>query len=174
MRNYFKRFGITLALAAFAMTSVGYSEKGDDKAAAGGTLEDQMVGYWAPDPKVMMEMIKKQMGDDPNAAAMMPMIQAMLATMVVEVKKGEVNMHGMGDVQKSTYKVTKVDKEANKLTMSVKEGDGEAEEGTATIKEDKLTLSKGEDDIVLNRIDKAEFEKRKAAAQNPPGLPVPE
>ena len=37
-------------------------------------------------------------------------IQAMIGSMSVEIKKGEVTMHVMGEAQKSTYKITKVDK----------------------------------------------------------------
>lgn len=161
-------------LAAFAVLSVGNSQA-EEKKEAGGSLEEKMLGYWAPDAKQMLELIKKEIGEDPNAAAMIPMIQGMLASMAIEVKKGEVNMHAMGELQKSTYKITKEDKETKKLTMMVTEGEGDAEEeGTATIDGNKLTLSKDGDDIILNRIDKAEFDKRMAAAEKPPGLPIPE
>ena len=39
------------------------------------------------------------------------------------------------------------------------------------IKGKKLTLSKDEDDLALNSISKAEFEKRKTAAKQPPVIP---
>ena len=172
MTNYFTKIGLSLAVMGLALTS-GVHAKDTDKASKGGALEKQMVGHWAPHPEKMIEAIKKEMGDDPNAAAMLPMIQAMLANMVAEVKAGEVTFYVMGESKKSTYVITGVDKEAGKLTMKVKE-DGEEEEveGSIVIKGDELILAKEDEksDLVLNRITKAEFEKRKGA-QKAPGLP---
>jgi hypothetical protein len=133
-------------------------------------LEEQMIGYWAPDPEAMMAQFTKELGDDPNAAAMIPMIKAMLANMAVEVTKDKVIIYAMGDAQTATYTVTKTDPKTSTVTMTVTDDDGESE-GTAVIKGKKLTLSKGEDDIVLNPISKAEFEKRKTAANQPPVIP---
>ncbi|MFP6882211.1 MAG: hypothetical protein VCA34_14745, partial [Roseibacillus sp.] len=70
----------------------------------------------------------------------------------------------------STYTVTKTDPKTSTVTMTVKDDDGESE-GTAVIKGKKLTLSKDEDNLALNSISKAEFEKRKAAAKQPPVIP---
>jgi hypothetical protein len=82
-------------------------------------------------------------------------------------------MHGMGEVKKSTYQVTNTDAATKTLTMTVTEAgpDAEGQDGTATIDGDRLTLSKADDKIVLNRITAADFEKRKAAPPAIPGIP---
>lgn len=166
MRNLFTTIGAITTLALMPATFAA------DAPAAAKTLEKQMEGKWAPDPAAMIEQFKKQIGDDPNGAAMLPMITAMLQNMAVEVADNKVIIHAMGDMQTATYKVTKTDEAAKKLTMSVKDEDGESE-GTATIKDGgkKLILSKDGEDIVLNRIDNKEFAKRKAAAKQPPVIP---
>ena len=136
----------------------------------GGSLEDQMTGYWAPDAKAMAKKLREQIGGDEGAEAILPMLEAALANMAVLVKKGEVTVHVMGQVQTSTYKVIKSDPITKTLTMTVKDDNGESK-GTAKIDGDKLTLTRGADgadEIVLNRIKKEEYEKRKAAAGQPP------
>ncbi len=83
----------------------------------------------------------------------------------------------MGEEQTATYTITKVDKAANKLTMQIKDDEGEGE-GSATIKENKdgsktLTLEKDGEKFILNSITESEFATRqKAAAEAPlfPGL----
>ena len=170
MRNLITTIGAMTSLALMP-ASYGQDKKGDTvKDAKGKTLEEQMIGYWAPDPEAMMAQFMKEIGDDPSAALMIPMIKAMLENMAVEVTKDKVTIYAMGDAQTSTYTVTKTDPKTSTVTMTVKDDDGESE-GTAVIKGKKLTLSKDEDDLALNSISKAEFEKRKAAAKQPPVIP---
>lgn len=145
----------------------------------GADLEAQMVGYWAPDVEAMMAEMKAKTADDPAAAQMIPLMQGMIATMSVEVpKKGEVVFHIMGEAKASTYKLTKTDKASKTLTMEVTEDD-KVETGTAIIGDDKLTLIKDDNTIILNRIDEAAFTKRLGAAKNAPadllgGLKIPD
>ena len=106
------------------------------------------------------------------SAAMLPIVQAMLQNMAVEVTKSKVIIHAMGESQTATYKVTKADETAKTLTMTVTDEDG-VSESTATIKDGgkKLILSKDGEDIILNKISDKEFAKRKAVAQQPPAFP---
>lgn len=174
MRNLITTIGAITAVAlmpAFAADGDGATKpKAPVKSVDGGAVEKKMLDYWAPDPEVMIAQFKKQIGDDPSAAAMLPIITAMLQNMAVEVKKGEVIIHAMGEKQVSTYTITKVDAATNVLTMQVNDQDVVGE-GKAKIDGDKLTLSKDGEDIVLNRIKKDEFEKRKKAAAQPPVIP---
>lgn len=143
----------------------------------GGAVEKKFIGKWAPDPKAMMNELQKGLGDDPAAAAALPLIEAMMQNMAVSVDKGTVTIHAMGEKQTATYTITKVDKAANKLTMQITDDEGEGE-GSATIEEKKdgsktLTLEKDGEKFILNSITDSEFEKRQnAAAQAPlfPGL----
>tara|TARA_Y100001933_G_scaffold262814_1_gene321833 strand:+ start:903 stop:1478 length:576 start_codon:yes stop_codon:yes gene_type:complete len=143
----------------------------------GGAVEKKFIGKWAPDPKAMMNELQKGLGDDPAAAAALPLIEAMMQNMAVSVNKGAVTIHAMGEEQTATYTITKVDKAANKLTMQIKDDEGEGE-GSATIEEKKdgskiLTLEKDGEKFILNSITESEFATRqKAAAEAPlfPGL----
>jgi len=123
----------------------------------------------------MLKEIQKSLGDDPGAAAALPLIQTLVQNMAVEVQKGQVTIHAMGEKQTATYRITKVDKAANKLTMQITDDEGVAE-GSATIEEKKdgrktLTLEKDSEKIVLNSITASEFEKRRNAAAQPPAFP---
>ena len=145
------------------------------KTVDGGTVEKKIIGHWAPDPEAMLKEIQKSLGDDPEAAAALPLIQTLVQNMAMEVQKGQVTIHAMGEKQTATYRITKVDKAANKLTMQITDDEGVAE-GSATIEEKKdgsktLTLEKDSEKIVLNSITASEFEKRRNAAAQPPAFP---
>jgi len=203
MKNFITLLGSALATIGIALMSVSCGEKADDtnkeengtkaekpaepaepaepakpvepKAASGGDsaeLEGKMVGFWAPNAEAMTAQAKKEIGDDPNAQAILPMILAAIGNMAIEVTAGEVTIHGMGQADTATYKVTKADAAAKMLTMEVTDKDGTSE-GTAIIEGDKLTLEKDGDELVLDRITKAAFDKRLEAAKNSPipGLP---
>lgn len=146
------------------MAAVSHSQAG---------LEDKMLGYWKPNAKAMEEVLKEEAADDPQAEAMLAMMLQMMTKIGVEIEKGKVTFHVMGQTNTSTYKIIKEDAATKTLTMEVTEEESDtSEEGTATIDGDKLTLKKKEGDekgdtIVLDRITKEEFEKLKNAA--PPG-----
>jgi len=79
--------------------------------------------------------------------------------------------------QTATYKITKVDKAANKLTMQITGEEGVGE-GSATVEEKRdgsktLTLEKDGEKFVLNSITASEFEKRRNADAKPPIFPGP-
>ena len=141
----------------------------------GGAVEKKFIGKWAPNPEAMMKEIQKGLADYPSAALALPFIEAMMKNMAVSVQKGEVNIHAMGDKQTATYKITKVDKAANKLTMQITDDEGVGE-GSATIEENKdgskkLILEKDGDKFILDDITESEFEKRKNAAGQAPIFP---
>ncbi len=145
------------------------------KTVDGGAVEKKFIGKWAPNPEAMMKEIQKGLADDPSAALALPFIEAAMKNMAVSVQKGEVTIHAMGDKQTATYKITKVDKATNKLTMQITDDEGVGE-GTATIEEKKdgsktLTLEKDGDKFILDDITESEFEKRKNAAGQAPLFP---
>ncbi|MEC9056527.1 MAG: hypothetical protein VX633_14525, partial [Verrucomicrobiota bacterium] len=149
------------------------------KTVDGGTVEKKIIGKWAPDPEAVMKEIQKGLADDPSAALPLPLplLQTMIRNMAVEIQKGEVTIHTMGEKQTATYKITKVDKAANKLTMQITDDEG-VHEGSATVEEKKdgsktLTLEKDGEKFVLNSITASEFEKRKNPAATPPIFPGP-
>ena len=141
----------------------------------GGAVEKKFIGKWAPDPKAMMNELQKGLGDDPAAAALIPIIEEMMQNMAVIVAKGSVTIHAMGEKQTSTYTLTNVDGATNKLTMQITNDEG-IEEGTATIDEKEdgsktLTLETDGEKFILNSITDSEFEKRKNAAAEAPLFP---
>ena len=182
---------ILAALAALSLfPATAQKEEGAQKKAApkaapkaeapvktvdGGAVEKKFIGKWAPNPEAMMKEIQKGLADDPSAALALPFIEAMMKNMAVSVQKGEVTIHAMGDKQTATYKITKVDKAANKLTMQITDDEGVGE-GSATIEEKKdgsktLILEKDGDKFILDDITDSEFEKRKHAAGQAPIFP---
>lgn len=186
MKHFLTHLGPVLTAAGLSLLALGCGDKdakdgkdgadGKDGKAGGADLEAQMVGYWSADKEAMLAMLQKEAADDPTAAAFLPMITAMIDNMAVEVTKDEVTMVGMGDAQTSTYKVKSKDTATKTITMEVT-SDGDVEEGSATIDGDRLTLKKGggddSDTIILNRITKEQFDKKKeaAAAAGIPGFP---
>lgn len=170
MQLQLAKIGLLLVLitAAFPMGApASEATAGTD----GQGLERQMVGYWAPNQKQMFDVIMKELGDDANARQMAPLIQAALVHMVCEIRLGEVHVHAIGQVKKSNYKITDVDPGKRTLTMMVQEEDGDPEVGTARIEGDQLTLKRNGETVILDRIDKKEFKKRKDAASQKPELP---
>ena len=95
--------------------------------------------------------------------------------MTVEVQKGKVTIHAAGEKQTATYRITKVDKAAIKLTLQITDEDG-VHEGSATVEEKKdgsktLTLENDGEKFFLNSITASEFEKRRTAGAKPPSFP---
>jgi hypothetical protein len=193
MKFLIKTFGVLAALSLFP--AAAQQEKGSVKKKApsketpakapavktvdGGKVEKKIIGKWAPDPEAMMKEIQKGLADNPSAALPLPLplIQAIMKNMAVKVQKGEITIHAMGEKQTATYKITKVDKAANKLTMQITGEEG-AGEGSATVEEKKdgsktLTLEKDGEKFVLNSITASEFEKRRNADAKPPIFPGP-
>ena len=88
-----------MAALGISLMSVSCGDKNDKESkeeSKDADLESQMVGYWAPNVEAMEKEMLKEIGDNPNAAALAPMMTAMLAGMSVEIKKGEVTVHIMG------------------------------------------------------------------------------
>ena len=193
MKFLIKTFGVLAALSLFP--AAAQQEKGSVKKKApsketpakapavktvdGGKVEKKIIGKWAPDPEAMMKEIQKGLADNPSAALPLPLplIQAIMKNMAVKVQKGEITIHAMGEKQTATYKITKVDKAANKLTMQITGEEGVGE-GSATVEEKRdgsktLTLEKDGEKFVLNSITASEFEKRKIADAKPPIFPGP-
>ena len=175
MKNFLALVGSSVAALGISLMSVSCGDKNDKESieeSKDADLESQMVGYWAPNVEAMEKEMLKEIGDNPNAAALAPMMTAMLAGMSVEIKKGEVTVHVMGQASTVTYKITKTDADTKTLTMSVEE-DGDTEEGTAMIDGDQLVLTMADGKkLDLHRIDEAAFKKRQESALTPPaGLP---
>lgn len=150
------------------------TEGGDDSKkggapASGAKLEEEIVGYWAPDPEAIAAMAKEQIGDDPNAEAMLPMITAMMSKMAIHITPETVAMMG----EAKPYKVTKSDAATKTLSVSVTDN-GKEDAATIKIDGDKLIMIKDEESLTVSRITEAEFKTRMAAAAKPPeGLALP-
>ena len=176
MKILARAFGVLAALSLLPATAQqekapGQKESPPVKTVDGGKVEKNIIGKWAPDTEVMM----KELAGDPSAALALPFIQSMMKNMAVEVRKGEVTIHTMGDTQTTTYRITKVDKAANRLTLQITDDDG-VQEGSATVEKKKdgsktLTLEKDGEKFVLNSITASEFEKRRNAGAKPPRRP---
>ncbi len=188
MRFLIKTFGLLAALSLFPASAQQEKAPAKKKAPSketpakapavktvdGGKLEKKIIGKWAPDPEAMMKEIQKGLADDPSAALPLPLplLQAVIQKMAVSVQKGEVTIHSMGKKQTATYRITKVDKAANKLTMQITDEEGIAQGGSATVEEKKdgsktLILEKDGEKVVLNSISASEFEKRRNARDKP-------
>lgn len=136
-------------------------------------LEEQIIGYWAPDAEAMIEALKEELGDDPGATAFLPQIAAMFDAMAVQIEEDKLTIHAARAAQTATYTVTKVDPAGKTVTMKVVDQDG-VSEGIAKVHGDKLTLSRNGEDFIMNRIDRKEFQQRKAASRRPFIVPDPE
>ena len=91
---------------------------------------------------------------------MLPMIEMMAEMMAIEIGDGTMTMLSPDGEQKSTFKVLESDEATGDFRILVKT-DGEDEEETpGNIKGDKLTITDEGKEIVMNRIDDAEFAKR--------------
>jgi len=182
MKYLIKTFGLLAALSLFPVAAQQEKAPAKKKAPSketpakapalkavdGGKVEKKIMGKWAPDSEAMM----KELADDPATALALPFIQSMMKNMAVEVQKGEVTIHAMGEKQTATYRITKVDKAANKLTMQITDEEGIAQGGSATVEEKKdgsktLILEKDGEKVVLNSISASEFEKRRNARVKP-------
>ena len=164
-----------MAALGISLMSVSCGDK-NDKESKDVDLESQMVGYWAPNVEAMEKEMLEEIGDNPNAAALAPMMTAMLAGMSVEIKKGDVTVHIMGQATTWTYKITKTDADTKTLTISIEQEGESEEEGTAMIDGDQLVLTMADgktlEKLDLHRIDEAAFKKRQESALTPPaGLP---
>ena len=179
MTNFLTNVGAMLTAVGVSLLSVscgGGDKDGDGNgkggdAGGGKSLHDQMVGYWAPNEAQIDEMVKAQAGDDPAAAAFLPMIKAMMANMAVEVTKDEVRVNGMGDEGETIkYKVLSEDKDTGTVVMEVDEN-GDINKNTAKIDGDTITIEQeGEEGaMAFTRITKEEFEKKKKAAAEATG-----
>ena len=198
MKNLLTIIGSAMTAVGITLMSAGCGGKDDSadsgengdggskdksKTSAPADLEAGMIGYWEPNAEAMKKEMEKEMADNPNAAALAPMMEALIASMAVHIpKKGEVIIHVMGEEKPGTYELTKTDVATKTLTMRVTE-DGETSEGTAMIDGDRLVLEKDGNTLDLNRIDEATFKKRLENAKlpvpggeapTPPPIPVPE
>ena len=158
------KFGAAAAIALFSILAVGCG--GSKK-----SLEDQLIGYWAPNPEAMLEMALASMPEaakaDPATMKMMKeQMTAMAGKMVIHFDGSKTFMYGPDAPEESTYKITATDEETKTLTAEITDADGETETGKATVDGDKLTLEKGDDEMKLEllRITEAEFKKRTAPA----------
>ncbi len=182
MKLFMKTFGVLAALSLFP--AAAQQEKAPTrkeapakapavKAVDGGKVEKKIIGKWAPDSEAMM----KELADEPAGALPLPLplLQSIMNNMTVEVQKGKVTIHAAGEKQTATYRITKVDKAANKLTLQITNEDG-VHEGSATVEEKKdgsktLTLENDDEKFFLNSITASEFENRRNAGAKPPSFP---
>ena len=174
MKHFLTHIGAALTAVGISLLSVscgggdkdgeGSSNgKGDEESSA--SLEEQMMGYWAVDPEEMKAMAEAEAEDNPLAKQMIEAMLPMMGSMVMEFTKGKGTIYMMGQAQEATYEITKEDAATKTITMNVTDDEG-TEEGSAVVGGDTLKLSRGEETIILTRLTKEEFDKRKSEAPN--------
>jgi hypothetical protein len=184
----------TLTALAFACTlgnpGAGFvgaakaAEETADKDKAEKPIDQQIIGYWAPDWdeisvkwKPMFEDLAKLGG--PNLSKEDLATAEKEATeeakeycrvLTIEFTKDQFRQHtGPGNLAEQAYVVKKVDAKTGTIEVElVSRGGGKAERGSIVLKGDRLTMTEmGEAKSVpwiLDRIDKETFEKRQKAA----------
>ncbi len=158
---------------------------GREKATPPVDLENEVIGYWAPDTERIIREMEEKMKDEPQALAMTRALMApMLSSMAVEIpEKGKFFIHMMGQKQEATYIVKSVDLSSNSFNVETttegEDGEMELESGTFTINGETLALTGGKEDgpldsLFLIRIDEAAFKKRQDAKIPDSILDLPE
>ncbi len=194
MKNVLRAVGSTIAALGIALVVVsceGRDEPADTGAGASsgdgtgsgkvsgnqnsppGNLEEQVVGYWAPNADAMKQRLEDELKGNPGElAAAKAMIDPRLSAMALQIPaKGQVVIHEiMGAPQPSTYTVKSIDLPGRTLEIAVTDK-GKVQDGTITIDGNQLTLSKGEDTLILDRIDEAAFRKRQQPSTTAPAIP---
>jgi hypothetical protein len=163
------------------------AEEPADKEKADKPLEQQLIGYWAPDWdeisvywKPMFKELaklggpnlsKEELAEAEKEAAEEAKEYCRLLT--IEFTKDQFRQHsGPGSVGEQAYVVKKVDAKTGTIEVElVSGGGGKPERDSIVLKGDRLTMTekgkKGEGQStpwILDRIDKETFEKRQKAA----------
>lgn len=135
-------------------------------------LEDEMIGYWAPDVDATKKTLDETMKDKPDElAAAKALVEPILSSMALQIPaKGRIVMYFMGVPQPSTYTVLSVDSKARTLGVEMTEN-GNGQRGEITIDDDQMTLSKDGETLILDRIDEATFKKRQKVPSSAPAVP---
>ena len=201
--NHFTRNGLTV-LAAVSAIFLGACKKapegetGSTGGAGGGSgepktaapakkIDEQLVGYWAPDKasltSLMGEEVAKQFGGPGGPGAEMadkilvPMVDAMVEFFVFELNGEKAFIVGPeGYEEQGSYEIVNSDAATGDFTVKTTDkGTGETEEGKGNIKGDKMSFTKDGITMAMNRIDEAEFKVRseKAKSFNPQELLAP-
>lgn len=160
------------------------AEEPADKEKAEKPLEQQLIGYWAPDWdeisvkwKPMFEELAKLGGPNLSkeelAAAEKEAAEEAkeyCRVLTIEFTKDQFRQHtGPGNLAEQAYVVKKVDTKTGTIEVElVSRGGGKAERDSIVLKGDRLTMTEmGEAKSapwILDRIDKETFEKRQKAA----------
>lgn len=127
-------------------------------------LEDRLQGYWQPDIEKTAALAKKA-GRDENPEEN-PMAMALMGKMVFEFQNDKMTIHPPaggkfdGGPPPLEYKVIAEDKAAKALTLSI-----DGEKTKIRFNEEQMAMSDEKEGgwMILNRMSKEDFEKRKPA-----------
>lgn len=137
-----KKYLTTLLVTASAM----FAQAAD--------LENQLLGYWQPDPQKTAELAKRERRE------INPLEAALQAKIITEFQKDKMIAHapkdlGLGNLDPVPYKIKKVDKATNTLMLAIEGGP----DATAVIKGEQLALKSEEGWTIYNRLTKEAFAK---------------
>ncbi len=160
---------IALALLSLSATCLWAGEAADAGKAEAKPLADQLVGYWAPVPDKMAEMMLAEMPEEVKAnpemlKAVKEQAAEMAGKMAIHFDGSRTFVFGPAGPMESTYKITSTDEKTGTITAEIKDADGEIEKGKAIVDGDKLQLIEEEGGVLhLVRITEEEFKKRTAS-----------
>ena len=148
-----KKHLITLIVAASAVL---HAQAAD--------LATQLQGYWQPDMEKTLALAKKEGRDESPEED--PMALALMGRMVFEFQNGKMTIHPPAGTKFDEgtppleYKVIAEDKAAKALTLSI-----DGEETKIRFNKEQMAMSdkKDGDWMILNRMSKEDFAKRKPA-----------
>ena len=147
------------------------AEETFDEQSANESIKSKMLGFWAPDVDKSLEEILKEWGaGQKEKEGAVPFIKDMLSTTLIEITNEEIITTAFGKHQdKVNYKITQINGITGLIGLNLWGGKGEEADGSAKFENDSLSLVKpGKPALLLNRITKAEFTKRKTATKKSP------
>ncbi|MFZ9937231.1 MAG: hypothetical protein ACO3JG_09235 [Luteolibacter sp.] len=127
-------------------------------------LEQQVMGYWAPDAEAMVKLLVEKMGmpeEDGQA------VSEQFSKITFHVELGKVHVYTEEGVMDVAYEILAADGAAGSLTVRAVNPDpaNKKQALELLIKDQQITVKGGEEQLpfILKKIDEAEFAKRKAA-----------
>ena len=126
-------------------------------------LEQQVIGYWAPDAEAMVKLLLGMGMPQEEGKAM----AAELSKITFHVELGKVHVYTEEGVMVAAYEILEADKAVGSLKVRAVDPDpaNKKQALELLIKDQQITVMGGEEQLpfILKKIDEAEFAKRKAA-----------
>ena len=167
--NATRKIVSTITLIGLAVLAQAADPAADQpKDADAKKLEQQIIGYWAPDADAMAKIMTEEMGLSKEEAAK---AGAEFAHLAFHAEQGKVHAYTKQGVLTTPYAILAADKEAKTLTLQAKSPPNAPEHKPAhkteplkiSINGDQITVLGGQMPFILRKIGEDEFLKRKAA-----------